>query len=304
MKKILVTGATGFIGSRLIKLLESHNYEISFLSRHAQDNYKTIVCDFENEKIPIHALDSIDTVFHLAGFAHDTNTGDKVFNRYQKINVEATIQLANLAKDKGVKRFVFVSSVKAGNDDNVDEYLSYNNVNEPEGIYGKTKREAELRLLELCRNSMMHIAIIRPALVYGPSVKGNLKMMFSGIKKGWFPPLPNTHNCRSMIHVDDLVKALVFVAETNGANGEIYIATDGLKYSTREIYETMCWIVGKPLPSWTVPKIFFVLISFLSSSINYKINKLLGNECYSSQKLRALGFKTELTFRNMNETSF
>jgi len=163
----------------------------------------------------------------------------------------------------------------------------------PDGIYGETKREAELRLLEITQQSNMHVAIVRPALVYGPKVKGNLQLMCSGIEKGWFPPLPETGNRRSMIHVDDLVQSLLLVAEDSRANGEILIATDGKPHSSREIYEAMCQAAGKTVPSWSVPKFLFELAGLVSPRIRYKVDKLLGDEYYSSEKLEALGFKAE-----------
>ncbi|MBT5466980.1 MAG: NAD-dependent epimerase/dehydratase family protein, partial [Candidatus Marinimicrobia bacterium] len=135
------------------------------------------------------------------------------------------------------------------------------------------------------------VAIVRPALVYGPKVKGNLQLMCSGIEKGWFPPLPETGNRRSMIHVDDLVQALLLVAENSRANREIFIATDGKPHSSREIYEAMCRIVGKEVPHWSVPKFLFDLVGLMSPRIRYKVDKLLGDEYYSSEKLEALGFK-------------
>ena len=128
--------------------------------------------------------------------------------------------------------------------------------------------------------------------------------MLHGIKKGWFPPLPETGNRRSMIHVDDLVRAILLVAEDKRANGEIFIATDGTPYSSRKIYNTMCDLKGKVIPKWSVPKSLFNLAGLLIPSIKYKINKLLGDECYSSDKLEALGFKAKKTLRDMNETYF
>ena len=128
----------------------------------------------------------------------------------------------------------------------------------------------------------MHVTIIRPSLVYGPNVKGNLQLMLSGIKKGWFPPLPETSNKKSVIHVDDLVRALLFVANDNRTNGEILIATDGIPISSREIYNNMCSALGKPIPKWSVPKFFFDMLSLINPNFKYKIDKLLGDECYSS----------------------
>ena len=168
----------------------------------------------------------------------------------------------------------------------------------------KEKAKAELRLLEIGKESGMHISIIRPSLVYGPDVKGNLKSMLLGVEKGWFPPLPETGNKRSMIHVDDLVRAILLVANDDRANGEIFIATDGTPHSSREIYNAMCSALDKSIPKWSVPKILFDMASLVNPRIKYKLNKLLGDECYSSAKLEALGFKAKKTLKDMNETSF
>ena len=293
MKRILLTGSTGFIGCRLLKLLESSKCEIRLLSRQPHSDYETIVCDLGKKQVPDSALVSIDTVFHLAGYAHDLRDATSVENRYQAINVEATVQLAKLAAQHGVKYFIFVSSVKAGGSAIACRCMTEENQGEPEEIYGRTKREAELKLLEIGRQSDIHITIVRPSLVYGPGVKGNLRMMLSGIEKGWFPPLPEVENRRSMIHVDDLVRALLLVAEDERANGEIFIATDGLPHSSREIYKAICQAVGKTVPGWSVPKFLFDWFSLLSPRIRYKVDKLLGDEYYSSEKLEELGFRAE-----------
>ncbi len=301
MNSIFITGSTGFIGQRLVNAV---NGEIQVLSRTKQPNFKTIVCDLKYKAIPDDALDGVDIVFHLAGFAHDMRDASKIADLYYKVNVDVTIQLARLAVTKGVKKFVFISSVKAGGIPIFDRCAREESQSKPNDIYGKTKREAEIKLLEIGSKSDMHVSIIRPSLVYGPSVKGNLHLMLLGIKKGWFPPLPETGNYRSMIHVDDLVRAILLVASDDSANGEIFIATDGKSYSSREIYNAMCSVLGKPIPKWSVPKILFDLASLASPRIKYKINKLLGDECYSSVKLEALGFKAKKSLKDMSETDF
>mgnify|MGYP006086194121 CR=1 FL=1 len=128
--------------------------------------------------------------------------------------------------------------------------------------------------------------------------------MLLGIKKGWFPPLPETRNKRSMIHVDDLVRACLMVADDDRANGEIFITTDGTPYSSREIYNAMCDVTGRLIPKWSVPKFLFDMVSLISPNIKYKVNKLLGDEFYSSAKLEILGFKAKKSLKDMNETSF
>ena len=264
MKNILITGATGFIGQRLLKATDS---KIKILSRKKQHDFETIVCDFEKGNIPSNTLDGIDAVFHLAGFAHDLRDASKIKDLYRKVNVDATIKLARLAVKSGVKRFVFVSSVKAGGGGASDRCVTEIDQGIPEGVYGETKREAELELLKLGKKSGMHVAIIRPSLVYGLNVKGNLKLMLSGIKKGWFPPLPETGNKRSMIHVDDLVRAILLVADDDRANGEIFIATDGTPHSSRYIYIAMCSALNKSIPKWSIPKILFDTVSLINPHI-------------------------------------
>jgi UDP-glucose 4-epimerase len=281
-KTFFVTGATGFIGQRLLMKLKAKGTWLKVLSRSHHSEYETVICDMQREVIPDGALEGVNTIFHLSGFAHDLRDASKLEGLYRKVNVDATVQLAELAVSAGVRHFVFVSSVKAGGRNG-----------DPEGIYGKTKREAELRLLEIAQRSSMHIAVVRPSLVYGSGVKGNLKLMRSGIEKGWFPPLPESGNRRSMIHVDDLIQALLLVAKDRRTNGEIYIATDGEPHSSRKIYEAICHSVGKPIPNWSVPKFLFKVLAKLSPKLRYNVDKLLGDEEYSSDKLEKLGFRAE-----------
>ena len=275
-----VTGATGFIGQRLLVGLEANGEGVRILSRNPHHDYETVVCDLQFEAIPEDGLDGVDTVFHLAGFTHDLSDASKLEHLYRALNVDATARLTELAVRSGVKQFVFVSSVKAGGYD--EEQVS------PDGLYGQTKREAELKLLEIGRHSEMFVSIVRPSLVYGAGVKGNLALMRRGIEQGWFPPIPETENRRSMIHVDDLVRALLLAAEDKRANGEIFIATDGVPHSSREIYDAICQSLGKTVPQWSVPKIVFEGLSLLSPRILYKVDKLLGDEYYSSEKLEEL----------------
>ncbi len=301
MSTSLITGATGFIGQRLIHALDG---KIKVLSRKQHPNHSTMVCDLSKEFILNIDLDDVSTVYYLAGIAHDTREGYRYADQYQKVNVDSMVKLANIATKSGVKKFIYISSIKAGGSSSdgkcIDEMSQYS----LKDIYGISKREAELKLLKIGKESGMHVSIIRPSLVYGPNVKGNLQLMLSGINKGWFPPLPETGNKRSMIHVDDLVRAILLVSDDDRANGEIFIATDGTPHSSRDIYNSMCSVLGKLIPKWSVPKFLFDMVSLVNPSIKYKFNKLLGDECYSSSKLEALGFKAQKTLKDMNETDF
>jgi len=225
--------------------LEATKIKILFRSSH--NVYETVVCDLESDEVPDGILDGVDTVYHLAGFTHDMRDASNFEYLYHRLNIHSTLRLAEMAVLSGVRSFVFVSSVKAG---------GQNVGGEPKGIYGETKREAELKLLELGLQLEMHFSIVRPSLVYGAGVKGNLALMRRGIEQGWFPPIPETENRRSMIHVDDLVRALLSVAEDKRANGEIFIATDGVPHSSREIYDAICQSVGKQLLNGACRRLF------------------------------------------------
>jgi UDP-glucose 4-epimerase len=300
MKKVLITGSTGFIGKVLIQAINS---EIRIISRLDNPDYETIICDLYTDEIPIKSVNGIDTIFHLAGVAHDIS-GNYNKDYYNKINVDATIQLAKLAVKSEVKRFVFVSSVKAGANLTSNSCWNEDGQGGALGVYGETKRKAELELLKISANSNMHVSIIRPSLVYGPNVKGNLKMMLHGIDKGWFPAPPETGNRRSMIHVDDLVEAILLVSNDKRANREIFILTDGISYSTRKIYNIMRVLVGKREVKWSIPRKIFNIVGLLSPRFKFKLDKLFGNECYCSKKIEELGFRAKKTLENMNETDY
>ncbi|MCW8899151.1 MAG: NAD-dependent epimerase/dehydratase family protein [Gammaproteobacteria bacterium] len=305
MQNIFISGASGFIGQRLVYALSRKDVSIRILSRDMHSEFDTVVCDLSTEKIPDDALSGIDTVFHLAGYTHDTRATNNIEYLYNSINVDATERLLELAVASGVKRFIFVSSVKAGGSALPGKCQSELDQSTPEGLYGKTKREAELKILDIGRKSGMHVSVIRPSLVYGPGVKGNIRSMLLAVKAGWFPPLPNTGNVRSMIHVDDLVTSILFVAENDDANGEIFIATDGRGYSTRDIYNLMRFAMNKCHLKIYIPNFIFTFAAWLGDRAGdsfpfntYKMNKLLGDECYSSKKLYSLGFKATRTLQS------
>ena len=287
--RVLVTGATGFIGKRLCDLLIKEGHFVRVITRSSTDFHDSVLCDLENDDIPSEAFDDIEVIFHLAGYAHDlSNKGDNK-EKYISLNVDVTMKLARLASLSKVRKFIYVSSVKAVN--------SYE-------IYGESKRQAEISLLELADNTAMDISVLRPSLVYGPNVKGNLQAMQSAIKRGWFPPIPKLSNCRSMIHVDDVARSLLFLAVNDKTDGEIYIATDGKTYSSSDIYEEFCILLGKKIPKRRIPLLLLNFLALLSPSLKKKIKKITGNELYDSTKLEDIGFKTIFTLRNFNEKAF
>jgi UDP-glucose 4-epimerase len=311
MSKVLITGGDGFIGSRLCSEISRSNRIIKKIVRKIKSNDSSEQHEYNLgfDQVPEDVFDDVDTVFHLAGVTHDMGTSSIKDSLYYDVNVIATEQLAKTAAKKGVKNFIYISSVKAGGSPTFGKCMTEEDQEEPEGIYGRTKREAEIRLIEIGNKSAINISIIRPSLVYGPSVKGNLRKMLLGIKKGWFPPLPEIGNRRSMIHVDDLVDILLLVETDKRSNGEIFIATDGNSYSSNQIYRAMSKSLDKRIKNWVVPNVFFISLAKIGNVVNkllpfpfdsYSYQKLLGDECYSSKKIQTnLGFKASRSlFKN------
>jgi len=304
MTQCLVTGGAGFVGQHLVSLLEKEQYNVRIVSRKKFDGFDSVVHDFEVERFPKEYLKDVDVVFHLAGYAHDLNNPAKHTHKYYSVNVDSTVELAKMSASSGVKSFVFVSSVKAGGRSLTRGCALESDFNTPEGIYGETKRKAELELIKIGERSDMQVTILRPSLVYGPSVKGNLKLMLLGIKYRWFPPLPIVDNFRTMVHVDDLVRAILFVSENKLTDGEIYNITDGILYTPNQIYNILRVASGKKLCKISTPMFVFNLVSLLGSGFKYKVKKLLGHECYSSEKIENIGFSANKTLKDINLTDY
>ena len=150
----------------------------------------------------------------------------------------------------------------------------------------------------------MNISIIRPTLIYGPNMRGNLENMHRAIKSGWFPPIPRIKNKKSLIHVDDLVRAIWFVINRNDTNGQIYIASDGNNYSTNEIYEGMLINLDKSIPYFRIPLSVFNIVGYFNRNIGYKFEKLFDDQEFSSEKLKNLGFESKLSFKDFNKKIF
>lgn len=304
MKSILLTGSKGFIGAKLLVALNSLDYSINLLSRSGNEFFPTTICDFLINDIPENSLKSIDTIFHLAGYSHDLNPDTKSKYLFQAINIDATIKLAKLAIKNNVKHFIFISSVKAAGVSEDGRCLSEEFNGVPEGEYAKSKKIAENKLIEITQNSNMQLSIIRPSLVYGPNVKGNLELLWNAVKEERFLPIPNVKNRKSMVHIDDLVRAIILISKQNFNNYEIFNVTDGELYSSRDIYESMCTIQNKNPYKLFMPKFLFKIISCISPNLRLKVKKLIQDECYSSDKLKSIGFKPKKSLREMNETIF
>jgi UDP-glucose 4-epimerase len=302
MKRILVTGGTGFIGRELVRVLRARGDPVRILSRES----RPVHCpdgdwhqgDLADPASLAGAAHDCERVFHLGGYAHATSRPypDEV-ERHRIINREGTRALLDEALAAGVRSFVYVSSVKAGGEDRERCLDETSNV-APVDPYGAIKRDCETLVLDVCAARNVHAAVIRPALVYGVGVKGNLASLARMIRRGRLPPLPDTGNVRSMVERRDLVDAMLAAAERPAARGNTYIITDGQAYSTRRIYEALCHAQGRPVPGWSVPAGLLRLAGRCGDGLEWLLRRplpvngtlvarLLDSACYRS--VRATG---------------
>lgn len=294
---VLVTGASGFIGRRLLQEGERA------LVRAPIGTPGEVIADLLDPESLRTACSGIDTIFHCAGYAHAFTASDPEIHR--RINYQGTCNLLTAAGEAGVRRFVFLSSVKAmaePRDKCVDETWP----GEPSTPYGKAKRNAELAVLEAGARFGMHAVNLRLAMVYGRGGRGNLERMAGEIKSGWFPPLPETGNRRSLLHVNDVISAIRCVAGNSNANGQTYIIADPRAYSGRQIYDAIRSTLGKSTLRWHVPAGVLRSGGILgdrletllrvSMPINSEvISRLLGSACYSPARIeRELGWKASV----------
>ncbi len=298
---LILTGASGFIGRRLVDLLKSEGIAFKTLGRSKND---TVYCDFESDEIPKACLKGIDTVIHIAGYAHDRNSYKKKNKKkYENLNFLLTKNLAKLAEKEGVKKFIFISSVKAGGTNISNGYVDEESEGSKDTLYSISKRKAENFLLKQGSENKMQIKILRPSLVYGPNMKGNLKLMQNFINKGFFPPLPHTKSLKALVHVDDVARSILFLIKEDTQNREIYNITDGNLYSPREIYESLTLSLGKEPLKWSVPIAFFTILKIIPG-IKGIVDKIFIHEPYSSKKIRSLGFSPNCNLSNINEKTF
>jgi len=297
----LITGASGFIGRVLCQQLREQGVQVRAGMRQVAEGPwdEVVLFDLATQKLPADALAGVDTVFHLGGKAHALSETRQDEEEYFRINTEGAGALLEAAKSAGVRRFVFISSVKAmgeGGDVCQDETVSCH----PETPYGKSKLAAERLVLE--GGYVPEPVVLRLSMVYGASRKGNLPRMIEAVAKGRFPPLPEVGNRRSMVHVEDVVQAALLAAGKPAAVGQTYIVTDGQGCSTRQLYEWICEALDKPVPAWTIPTGLLKVLAKVGDGFGRvrgrrfvfdsdALDKLIGSACYSSEKIeRELGF--------------
>lgn len=298
MANYLITGSSGFVGRHLCTQLQGRDINLKTISRCAtglpgiEHHWQG---DLRLEKPPLELLRSADVIIHLAGLAHQSITHKNDRQPYFDLNRDATLALAKAADLVGVKKFLFVSSVKAALYDREQEPNDEAVTALPDAAYGLSKRQAEDGLLAL-ETTRMQAIIVRPSLVYGAGVKGNLHSMMLAIRNGWFPSISGG-GARSMISVYDLCAVLIRLAATDGAPIGPYIATDGQRYTIERIGSAIRAAMGKQGRGLRLRCHDLRRVAELNDAIRRRVgialplnkglvDKLCGSELYSAARLQ------------------
>ncbi len=257
MKNILITGATGFIGREVCRQLRRLGYTVSGTTRdtglHAGPENIPLhyIQEFSCEMDWSQAVAGADAIVHLAARVHQMR--DQVvdpMSEYRRVNVEGTKSLATVAAAAGVKRFIFLSSIKVNGEKTIDTPFSERDTPAPIDPYGISKWEAEQALAKINSHSSLDTVILRSPLVYGPNAGGNFATLVRAVIKRWPIPLGAVANLRSLVYVGNLVSAIVQCLVHPSARGKTFFVSDGEDLSTVELVRRMAEAAG------VVPRIF------------------------------------------------
>ena len=247
--KVGITGANGFLGSNLSKFLKKKNFKVREIQRKYQINtfqLNTInSCTNWDE-----ALKDIDILIHCAGNAHKVNLpkNKELINAFDLLNTNllATINLTNSCIKNGVKKIIFISSIKVlGEHNNVNIPFSNITPTNPQDIYSWSKLEAENSIKELCKNSKTNFTIIRPPLIFGPGVKANFTRLIKLIKLQIPMPFGSIKNKRSFIYVDNLSSFIHKCISNNASDNKTFVIADYITLSTNELISIIAKYMNK-----------------------------------------------------------
>ncbi len=259
---VLVTGATGFVGQALLPQLVNSGADVHALYRKSDSSatlsprisWHRIAGMSDVQALP---LAECDSVVHLAARVHVMReTCADPLAAFREVNVEGTVSLARASVAAGVRRLVFLSSVKVnGEATEPGRPFRADDVPSPEDDYGRSKLEAELALHQIAAETGLEVVVIRAPLVYGPGVKGNFKIMLEWLKWGVPLPLGAIDNRRSLVSVDNLCNLILVCLTHPAAAGRTFMVSDGRDLSTPELLFLVSKAMGKSARIWSVPPV-------------------------------------------------
>lgn len=300
-QRVLVTGATGFVGQALAAKLQLDGYSVIAAVRRESailgvgiDSVK--VGNISAQTDWQQALNKIDVLVHCAARAHIMN--DSVADplaEFRQVNTAATLSLARQAAAKGVRRFVFISSIKVNGELTEGVPFSPEDRFIPTDPYGLSKYEAEQGLLALAEETGMEVVIIRPTLVYGLGVKGNFASLLKWMKRGAPLPFGAVHNQRSLVALDNLVGFITHCIDHPKARNEVFLISDGEDVSTTELLQKVSHAFGKRALLLPIPVSLMTFAAKLLGKADVA-NRLFGSlQVDSSKAHELLGWEPVIT---------
>lgn len=313
--KIILTGATGFVGGALLNELirKNENCLRAVVRRNVVDwpvaVKQLVVPDYSSSYILDGEFLGVNVVIHAAARVHvGSNFAGDDLEEFRSINVNGTLDLAERAADAGVRRFIFISSIKVNG-----EYTLKNNkfteksIPMPSDAYGISKYEAEVELLKLAKETGMEVVVVRPPLVYGPGVKGNFANMCNWLRRGIPLPLGAVQNQRSLVALDNLVDFVLLCADYNRspkAANQVFLISDGVDVSTTQLLKKVGQAQGCSSRLLPVP-VSLMKWGARMLGKGEQANRLLGNLQVDSRKARDwLGWQPVVTMEEQLEKMF
>lgn len=284
MSKLLITGATGFLGSKLCSNLKFKNHLIHASARSdsqaiTENNFFFFNVGALNSKTKWStALSGIECVIHCAARAHVMKDKRKnILTSYREINVDGTRNLAIQAAMSGVKRFIFISSIKVNGESTIgSSSFKIGDIPQPEDAYGISKWEAEQTLWEISKKTGLEIVIIRPPLIYGHGVKGNLLRLLDLVYRGVPLPLAGIQNSKSFIGLQNLIDLIVLCIDHPKAPGNTFLIADKECISTSDLISKLQKIMKKPSRLFSAPTNLVKLAGLLTGK-SIEVKRLLSS---------------------------
>lgn len=260
--RVLVSGASGFLGSALLStLVKSPDneaigiYRTAPASEHGPTKHAVMVGDLAYNEDWSAMPRFAHALIHTAARVHRlVETAADPLAEYRRVNVEGTLNLARQAAAAGLRRFVFISTIKVNGERTAPgQAFSADDAPAPADPYGVSKWEAEQGLREIASRTGMEVVIIRPPLIYGPGVKGNFRTVLRWLSRGIPLPLGALHNRRSFVNLDNLIDLIVACIEHPAAANQTFLASDGEDMSTPELLHRMGTALGRPARLISIP---------------------------------------------------
>ena len=288
--KSLITGANGFVGKALCAELLRQGQSVRAAVRSANTPIENLevaaVGSIDGETDWTDALRGVDVVIHCAARVHVMrDTAANPLAEFRRVNTLGTEALARAAAQVGVKRFVFLSSIKVNGEETRGTAFTELDTANPQDSYAISKWEAEQALHRIAAETGMEVVVLRCPLVYGPGVKGNFLRLMQAVDRGIPLPLALAANHRSLIYLGNLISVIITCLERREAAGKTYLVSDGEDVSIAQLISQMALALGRPVRLWPCPVGLIKFVGKVTGKSD-EVARLLGSLCIDSSKIR------------------